>query len=209
MTPLVLATSVGSARVHLRLADDDPVAWLLEEAQRRTGRDCVLSRRCPRCGSTDHGRPELRDPDGQRVPGTVSLARSREHGVSLAAWTAEAAGLGVDLEVAGRPFPEYDDVARHPHEPPAGGGALRQWVRKEAALKALGTGLALDPRAVLLGPAEAAPVIQAWPGPAVGLVDLDLPGWVAAVAMIGSPGEGSGPAVTQEAGATEPTTTTG
>jgi len=79
-----------------------------------------------------------------------------------------------------------------PGEPPAAGdhGALRSWTRKEAVLKAAGTGLSVDPRTVPVSDHRGAPAAAGY-----WLADLDLdldfdpaPGFVAAVALALPPG---------------------
>ncbi|WP_210650906.1 4'-phosphopantetheinyl transferase superfamily protein [Nocardioides sp. SYSU D00065] len=124
-------------------------------------------RLCPRCGSSRHGRPWL------RVGGTrhhVSLSRSGPHlltaiadrpvGVDVESVAAVASRWDPGLVLAGGEV-ATDDVAR-----------ARAWARKEAVLKARGTGLATPMGAVLL--AE-----ERW-------ADLDAPeGYVAAVSWGG------------------------
>ncbi|WP_144674071.1 4'-phosphopantetheinyl transferase superfamily protein [Arthrobacter sp. U41] len=122
---------------------------------------------CPDCGTgpeLDHGRP------GYRLHGApagliLSLSRSRGWAL-LAAGRAGAARetgtagmtIGVDLEhSAGVMFPEFDDVALTAAErqllvalPPEKAIPWRAsaWARKEALLKAHGTGLRIDPASV-------------------------------------------------------------
>lgn|GEM_PF-2132426 len=74
-------------------------------------------------------------------------AASRDHRVT---------GLGIDVEVADGAFPGLDAVvlsdAERERSPVSvdGPASLRSWVCKEAILKAVGTGLATDPREITL-----------------------------------------------------------
>ncbi|MEZ0492059.1 4'-phosphopantetheinyl transferase superfamily protein [Kineococcus sp. TBRC 1896] len=113
--------------------------------------DVRLVRVCPACGPGDHGRPTVL---GDR---TVHLS-STHSGQVVAALGAVGARVGVDAEPLGRTeFPGFDDIALHPAERRRLAGVdvqerswwrTRQWTRKEALFKALGTGLTLDPRGV-------------------------------------------------------------
>jgi 4'-phosphopantetheinyl transferase len=67
---------------------------------------------------------------------------------------------------------------------------LIAWTRKEAVTKAVGEGLAMPFKEVVVSPAGQPPVLIAWPYPRapqdVSLFDLDAePGYVAALAVIG------------------------
>jgi 4'-phosphopantetheinyl transferase len=96
---------------------------------------------CPLCGGP-HGRPTV-------VGGGLHVSLSRTAGVAAVALS--PAVVGVDVESTGRAV-TLDDlvVALPPAELPAADrdAALRRWVRKEAYLKGLGTGLGLDPATV-------------------------------------------------------------
>jgi 4'-phosphopantetheinyl transferase len=114
---------------------------------------------CPDCGTDqDHGRP------GYRLAGTpagLALSFSRCRGWALLAARPDAAGpaaIGVDLEhSAGVRFAGFDAVALTPAERQRVGALApdrrdpwraQAWARKEALLKARGTGLRIDPAAV-------------------------------------------------------------
>ena len=151
---------------------------------------------CPECGTgpeLDHGRPGylLRG-----APAGLLVSLSRSHGRALlAAGPAGAGGgmVGVDLEhSSGVGFPGFDDVALTPAErkllaalapEEAMPWRAAAWARKEALLKARGTGLRVEPSSV-----EA---FTEHPDGAV-LIDLDtvalgLPaGFVAALAVVGT-----------------------
>ncbi|MGB9377664.1 MAG: hypothetical protein WCB04_09150, partial [Mycobacteriales bacterium] len=63
--------------------------------------DVATSRHCPECGSTEHGRPGARGPDGART--TMSIS----HTSALAAAIAGASvGVGIDVE-AGHPGADW------------------------------------------------------------------------------------------------------
>jgi 4'-phosphopantetheinyl transferase len=151
-----------------------------------------LRRRCPRCGSTGHGAPWAERADHGPVP-HVSMSRTADLVVVA------LAGLlvGVDVERAGSADDALAGVALADGEQPAAGpdGVLRTWVRKEAVLKAAGTGLSVDPRTLRVSDASGDPLVAAT-GPAAPpdgarwwLTDLDLgAGHVAALAAALSPG---------------------
>lgn len=108
---------------------------------------------------------------------------------------ARGVDVGVDVERLDRQVTEWvlwgqvltaGETARLPDDRWARNVALlRSWVRREAMLKAAGVGLALEPRTIELGSGgeiiALPPVLGAvgrW-----GLVDLEVPGCVAAVAV--------------------------
>ncbi|HSO90378.1 MAG TPA: 4'-phosphopantetheinyl transferase superfamily protein [Arthrobacter sp.] len=163
--------------------------------------DLTAAYSCPDCGTgpeLDHGRPGYRL---RHVPAGLGLSLSRSHGWALLA--ARSAGperpagvagvtVGIDLEhSSGVMFPGFDDVALTPAErqllaalAPDQAVLWRTaaWARKEALLKARGTGLRVEPA-----------LVEAYTGPGDGtvLVDLDtvalgLPaGFAAALALVG------------------------
>lgn len=142
--------------------------------------------RCAECGSSTHGRPYVLPVPGWDPP-HVSL--SRADGLVLVAVTA-AGPVGVDVErAAGADFPGFDEVALHPSERATeAAGRTRTWVRKESLLKALGRGLAVDPREVRLSGPDQPAAVLAWPDVGGGtpwLYDLDAPpGYVAAATVL-------------------------
>ncbi|WP_430869116.1 4'-phosphopantetheinyl transferase family protein [Demequina aurantiaca] len=150
----------------------------------------AVTRRCEACGSRAHGRPGLTTSTavsgGTAVPSlTVSIARGRDAAIAAVAIADDSHEIGVDLESSSQPLsPGFADVVLGAGEralhPMTSDSLLRTWVRKEAVLKAAGTGLRLDPRRVTL---EGLNVTGGPAGP-WSLVDLDLaPDLVAAVAV--------------------------
>lgn len=153
---------------------------------------------CPDCGTgpeLDHGRPGYRmhgAPDG------LSLSLSRSGGwVLLAAGSTGVSGVmvggavGIDLEhSSGVMFPGFDDVALTSAErqhllalPPVKVMPWRAaaWARKEALLKARGTGLRIEPSSVeaFAEPADGTVVVD------LDTVALGLPaGFAAALAIV-------------------------
>lgn len=107
---------------------------------------------CPLCGD-GHGRPVLRGHNG------IHFSMSYRDGV--AAYAIASRPVGIDIEAIDREISLEDlSAALHPNEraelaassPPARRrAALTCWVRKEAYLKGVGTGLGLDPASVYTG----------------------------------------------------------
>ena len=105
-------------------------------------------------GYLEHGKPYAKVNDAVPVPGAFfNVSHSGEHG--LIGFAAQEA-FGVDLEVRtpGRDFDGIGAIVYGPHErlalSAAAGAAkahlfYRLWSLKEALIKALGTGFALDP----------------------------------------------------------------
>lgn len=146
---------------------------LLDLAAGLAGGHPRLVHACPGCGSDSHGRPVVL---GSGRPVHVSVARDGSGTLAVVAACLELP-VGVDVEAVGAAsFPGFDEVALHPSEHAEDDTErTRLWVRKEAALKARGTGLATDPRTLC--------VQRGLPW----LVDVDLgPGWTCAVALGGA-----------------------
>ncbi len=119
---------------------------------------------CPRCGVGAHGQPSSADR-------FVSIARA-----GAAVLVAVADGpVGIDLEPTAAQAPA---LAAHPSET---GDPLRLWVRKEAILKATGLGLTVSPDTFWIAGARPSP-IAGYAGLPLVVEDLDLPGYVAALA---------------------------
>ena len=179
-----------------RFVAADPAHRLaLELARRLTGTDAgALRHACPYCGETTHGVPFVDGPNG-----SLALSLSRAPGV-VAAAASLTGTIGIDVERTGAAdFAGFAGVALHPDEtvPADAAGATRTWVRKEAVLKALGSGLRVDPRSILLSaPVDSpvdSPAVLRWadarPPSVVELRDLDgPPGYLAALAVIGGRG---------------------
>lgn len=154
-------------------ADADADAQPGAAADAELGASIRVGRLCPRCGSAAHGRPWARAA-ALSVPIGVSLSRSGPH---LA--TAVRAGdpIGVDIEGIRAVASRWDEtLVAHPSERGRATSALdqaRMWSRKEAVLKALGTGLAVPMAQIVLAehtvvdvPAPAGYVAAVASGPA-------------------------------------------
>lgn len=141
-------------------ASTGAAAALAVHARAVLGPGSVTSGRlCPACGSSHHGRPWLRHA-GQPVQ--VSLSRSGPHLLTAIA----AREVGVDVETA-----VIEVLPELVHAPGEAGDLARAWARKEAVLKARGTGLATPMPAVALAQ-------ERW-------WDVDAPeGYVAALAVL-------------------------
>jgi 4'-phosphopantetheinyl transferase len=107
--------------------------------------DHVLQRTCGTCGGP-HGKPVLDHP-------SLHVSLSSAGNAAVVAVTA-AGPVGVDVErVAATGFDGFPGVALGPDEPDGTTeDRARAWVRKEAVLKATGSGLAVDPRSVDVRP---------------------------------------------------------
>ena len=137
-----------------------PGTALARHATSLLGAGVIASGRlCPECGSDRHGRPWLRH-EGRSVH--VSLARSGAHLVTAMS----RAPVGVDVEV------EVIDVLPELVLAPGETDDLaRAWTRKEAVLKARGTGLTTPMVDVVLAQ-------ECWE-------DIEAPeGYVAAVSLL-------------------------
>ena len=147
-----------------------------------------LDRTCERCGG-QHGAPRVVGHPGLHL----SLSRTRD---LVAVAVSTDAAVGIDVErVSDTAFAGFDAVATHPSERSAEADDLERavsWVRKEAALKALGVGFVVDP-ADLPTPQPGRPRVILTGRPAVSVVDLSLDhadghadGHVAAVGLAGA-----------------------
>lgn len=126
-----------------------------------------ISHRCVHCGATDHGQPF--------AEGIGSLSLSHAGGLTLAAIA--DGPLGIDHEPIGAAAPA--NVVAHPSET---GDPLRLWVRKEALLKATGRGLRLDPTSFWIDAEGRPSALSGYEGPPLAVVDIELDGFVAALA---------------------------
>ena len=101
------------------------------------GVPATTGRHCPACGSDAHGRPWARLADG-RTP-HVSLSRCGEHLVTVVA----EHPVGIDVESVAAVDARWDPtLVLHPDErADSPRERALAWCRKEAVLKALGTGL--------------------------------------------------------------------
>lgn len=145
-----------------------------------------VTRLCPGCGSTKHGRPHV---VVGLPPPHVSLTRA--DGLVCVAVT-DAGPVGVDGERTGAvAFGDFATVGLHPLE--GSRGAEDQtvtWVRKESLVKATGDGLAVDLRQVRLTEPSSPPGLLAWEAPRppdvpVWMHDVDGPdGYVLAVTVL-------------------------
>jgi 4'-phosphopantetheinyl transferase len=168
--------------------------------------DVPLDRRCPRCGAP-HGRPRLPDATGIELSVThsgklVGLAvRSRvpgEHGSGRVGVDVEAVSSAVvhgDLADEGAVLsPSERDAMRELDLETRRIGFLTYWVRKEAVLKATGSGLLAPMSAITVtAPWEKARIVR-WDDPAgraagMRLIDLTAaPDHLAALAVDGMAG---------------------
>lgn len=138
----------------------------------------------------------VRTMEGKPVVEGATLEVNLAHSGSVALVAVARQGVGVDVEqlraeVASWSLPTHAlspaELARVEAAPDPARAFLDLWTRKEALLKAIGLGLAVDPRAIELdvnGKIAALPSVM---GPPVDwtLVALPLEGYVAAVAVRG------------------------
>lgn len=115
---------------------------------------------CPSCRNhrgPGHGAPQYQLPSGDTAV-RASLSRSGDWCLLAVTFDDNITGIGVDIEEKSRAgFGGFDSVALTANErdqleggpaTAAAASRTRLWVRKEAVLKALGTGLATDPALV-------------------------------------------------------------
>ena len=149
--------------------------------------DVVIDRTCDTCGKP-HGRPTISLADGDDAELEVSVT----HAGSFVAVAISTTGrVGVDIEPIVPDHRELIEIACAPEERDSirsGRDFAVVWTRKEAVLKALGTGLRRPPAEVVTSPADDPPVLRRLgdgPTPAVQLSDLALdPGHVGTVAVL-------------------------
>ncbi|MEO7351546.1 MAG: 4'-phosphopantetheinyl transferase superfamily protein [Marmoricola sp.] len=146
-----------------------------------------LTRSCPACGSSDHGRPVVLAEGRPALP-CVSLSRA---GDLVVVAVSESGSVGVDIErlVAPR-FAGFDAVALHHCEPsPCLDTRAATWVRKESLLKATGDGLRVDPRHIWLSDPDQQARLLEWGAPdppmsSVWMQDLEIEGHAACVTVL-------------------------
>jgi len=181
------AASFAGGRVLVRLA--------LAPLVGASPRELVFDTWCERHSSA-HGKPRLVEP-------TAELDFSLSRAGARLVLAVSGAPVGVDVErldrdveagVARIAFAEDERAELDAVPPDARAGAfLACWTRKEAVLKALGHGLAVDPKSVSVTFLEGAePRVRRLPdefGPpdAWSLVPLERDEWVAAVAVRADP----------------------
>jgi len=191
---------VAAPRPASRVTTDALLAWGVALHLSVPDDQIAVTRRCLTCGSRTHGKPLAVWARSGRVAAGASCSHSG--GLTAIATTSHEVGLGVDVEDARRPM-DWRTVHEQAFTPTewasiSGCGdistrAYRAWVRKEAALKATGEGLLVEPRHVTVtGPADSAGWLPyAWTsrlitaaGPQAFVRDLAAPaGYVAAIAV--------------------------
>jgi len=106
--------------------------------------DVTIEARCAACGSRLHGRPVAIVPGAEHAPG-VSLGYA---GALVVAAAVRAGAVGVDVERGDADAPVPGLAGLVSPAPPT----LRRWTEIEAAVKADGRGLQIDPGDVLISP---------------------------------------------------------
>ena len=168
---------MGDGLDAVRIAWDDADA----DDRRRTSRrliDALLpgavvrSGPCARCGGS-HGRPRVED-----IAAEISVAYAGRRAYAASVPRSHAVSLGIDAE-------EGDDRSPAGVERMRPATTLRDWTRIEAALKADGRGLAVDPALVRIdgGPDAWTATLPGRPTPIVGRDVPGPPGVVLSVAI--------------------------
>ena len=145
-----VGTAAVEVRWHRGRTNDEALA---DHTRAATGGDPALAievgRLCPQCGSATHGRPRVAVP-GRRTarPVEVSVARSGPHVLTALA----DRPVGVDVEHVGDVARGWDPalVLAPGERADSAEAQARSWARKEAVLKARGTGLAVPMTLVVL-----------------------------------------------------------
>jgi 4'-phosphopantetheinyl transferase len=146
-----------------------------------------FDRTCPHCGKP-HGKPRLAQP---------GMELSVSHSADLVGVALSPAGpVGLDVEGVARAVLLPDALTSSEAAAVAAAddptrAFLVCWTRKEAAAKAIGEGLRLEPREVVVAPPDERPRLLSWPAavpPArVALFDLEArPDHVGALAVVGA-----------------------
>ncbi|MGH3490292.1 MAG: 4'-phosphopantetheinyl transferase family protein [Actinopolymorphaceae bacterium] len=168
-----------------------------------------LDSTCRRCGEP-HGKPRVAGPAAPELSIShagewVLLAVSHAGAVGVDIDTVSAVSAGSDAARPDAAGPDAAELAtqvltgselhhlrRLPaEEQPA--GFVRYWVRKEAALKATGLGLALDPTGIEISAPDEVPVVVSsgdldHPAETFALADVSMSeGYLAAVAVVTDP----------------------
>jgi 4'-phosphopantetheinyl transferase len=101
----------------------------------------LITRECPHCGDSKHGKPAVADPSGRRIE--VNATHSDALGALAVALP--PVQVGVDVEWR-RPDVNWAGILPDATaaEPP--GDGFEQWTRLEAVAKAAGTGIVRMPR---------------------------------------------------------------
>ncbi|WP_322411634.1 chemotaxis protein CheY [Microbacterium invictum] len=118
------------------------VAWSLLAQLAGHPAGLRLRNPCPRCGGP-HGPVVL---EGTRLRGSVAYAGA----IAIAAVVPAAGILGFGIDAEARTDPRRDAAGWEGVPGPGLPGTLRGWTRIEAALKADGRGLAVDPAEVVV-----------------------------------------------------------
>lgn len=143
-----------------------------------------VDRRCQRCGHPRHGRPEV-------VPRVFTFSWSTTTTVNMLALTVSRVPIGLDVEWSGRDesaaeiLMEFATASESASVMDAA-DALTLWTRKEAVLKADGTGLAVDLPHTEVGLTRTAVRLSAFltaPSWSLSSIDPGVPDLVACLAV--------------------------